>query len=824
VAAHTNSIRNALCYGETRDIQVPASLGMCPETLLPGPTATDDIDYDLPAVSSGPSEAHLKSNAHTVKAWIDDLEQNFNSEFRFSLRPFLKSELSPVEIHQISKEHADCQEITGREFSGADEDYIEVCHRHEFELAKQRSIEKAMQKIASPADQVKEFRFAARTGQGIAVRRLLQDYDIDVNSRNEAGLTALHSAAWAGSVGVVEVLLESGANPNLGDPNGCTALHVAAHRGDVLTIEALINAGANKELADSRGWRPLHEATDQRRVQATKMLLQYRADGDAANSCGSTPLHLAIRSTINTADAIEVAMILILHGVSLHARTSDWDTALFLAAERDHAMLVRVLVEKGADVNVANKVGKTALHGASAWGYKEVVSYLLRSNANVYAEDYKGQTALHYAARGGIVAIIELLVNAGLSVDCKDYESETPLFTAAANGHLDAARYLVKRGANRRLQDRHGRTPFLAAILNGRVHVVRFLLDQGSSVLETDRIGNSALHFAAMNNHVRMVELLLKWHSNFDLTSRGYRPIDCVLRNPINEKPTDFDGASIIKLLAEAGADVNYEAACVLPKTTSNLNFGVANVLPPLHQAVLYEQISSAEELLRWRARIDDKALGRYSALHLSVAAGTLKSTRLLIRHGAVWDAELTAWVLQRLSKYRIVKGDSHSDGLLRRCLRHHSRNRGLMHSNTSPCLDLVKILTEEYEAGHKACDFTPWLIGATTLGYKSVVTFLLQNHDNLFKASVLDAAVGVAERNNHAAIAQDLRGALWRYHQEYVLSRLCRVQVPVGCVVQFLGLTLLAAASNLMPSADLTIAESIDGSIHEIVGRMYQP
>jgi|SRR5579884_836858 len=84
---------------------------------------------------------------------------------------------------------------------------------------------------------------------GLWIARLLER-GVDVNAANDSGVTVLMSAAWAGQVKNVRLLLAHGANPNAKDDMGKTVLYVERH-GDVIVnaqniIPILKQAGAKE--------------------------------------------------------------------------------------------------------------------------------------------------------------------------------------------------------------------------------------------------------------------------------------------------------------------------------------------------------------------------------------------------------------------------------------------------------------------------------------------------------------------------------------------------------------------------------------------------
>lgn len=76
---------------------------------------------------------------------------------------------------------------------------------------------------------------------------------IDAIAANPTLVRPLHSGVAAGSVRVVRILLEHGAEIDAPQRGGWTALHGAAHRGDSDMVELLLRSGASRGLAGEDG-------------------------------------------------------------------------------------------------------------------------------------------------------------------------------------------------------------------------------------------------------------------------------------------------------------------------------------------------------------------------------------------------------------------------------------------------------------------------------------------------------------------------------------------------------------------------------------------
>lgn len=129
---------------------------------------------------------------------------------------------------------------------------------------------------------------AANCGAQDQIRKLLSDSEIDVNEQSTKGYSALHCAASQGKIGIVRMLLNAGANPDLQTRDGCTPLILTGinTRAWPEVADALLKSGANPNLKDANGNTALHHAARNVHVRLVQLLCTRGADVSIRNKQG----------------------------------------------------------------------------------------------------------------------------------------------------------------------------------------------------------------------------------------------------------------------------------------------------------------------------------------------------------------------------------------------------------------------------------------------------------------------------------------------------------------------------------------------------------
>ncbi|RYP71044.1 hypothetical protein DL769_004757 [Monosporascus sp. CRB-8-3] len=146
---------------------------------------------------------------------------------------------------------------------------------------------------------------------------------------------------------------------------------------------------------------------------------------------------------------------------------SSGQPLLSWAARNGHEAVVRLLLEKGAELESRDKNGWTPLSWAAENGHETVIRLLLEKGAGLESKDSKGLTPLLWAAKKGHEAVVRLLIEKGAELESKDYSGGTPLSRAARFGYETAVRLLLEKGAELESRDNDSWTPLSWAAMNG---------------------------------------------------------------------------------------------------------------------------------------------------------------------------------------------------------------------------------------------------------------------------------------------------------------------------------------------------------------------
>ena len=292
-------------------------------------------------------------------------------------------------------------------------------------------------------------------------------------------------------------------------------------------------------------------------VETIQQLLAKGAQVNAKTDEG-TALMMAVRR-----GHTEIVKLLLAAGAQVDAKHRLGDSALIMSARRSipemnpprgqplpspASEIMSLLLASGSDPNFSGQWGHTALMEANT---AAKVKLLVTRGAQVNVRDEMGQTALVHAVDRGEVEVVEALLQAGADASIPDEKGETALMHALQDSQRAEVAWVLLKGkiGDVNAQNQNGETALMRAVALGQIEVVRSLLDRGAKVNLYDVLGNTAAVFAYEKDQATIQPLL-------KVKERRRPVLNAFLRAAIGKK----DGAKVRELL-KAGADPNYEYA-----------------------------------------------------------------------------------------------------------------------------------------------------------------------------------------------------------------------------------------------------------------------
>ncbi|KAJ6549563.1 ankyrin repeat-containing domain protein [Mycena vulgaris] len=285
---------------------------------------------------------------------------------------------------------------------------------------------------------------------------------------------------------------------------------------------------------------------------------------------------------------------------------------LYWAAKLGFLHIMRLLLERGADINAQGGRHKNALQAASVGGHLDLARLLLDCGANINAQGGEHGNALQAASVGGHLDLAWLLLERGADVNMQGGEHGNTLHAVSVFGHLDLARLLLERGADINAQGGWHGNALQTASFHGHLDLARLLLEHGADVnVQGGRYGN-ALQAATVTGHLDVARLLLECGA--DVNVQGGEHGNALQAALVNGH------LDLARLLLERGADVNMQGG----------EHGNT-----LHAVSVFGHLDLARLLLERGADINAQGGWHGNALQTASFHGHLDLARLLLEHGA---------------------------------------------------------------------------------------------------------------------------------------------------------------------------------------------
>ena len=410
----------------------------------------------------------------------------------------------------------------------------------------------------------------------LKMMELLIEKGADVNFTTSSAGSALKLAVGDRKLDVVKLLVRHGAQ--VLDTTGSSwnsALTIACEQGDLDIVKVLLPKGP-KSMNEAKWshqmftlcgpvthcnygncsdvWSPVNIAANKGHLE----LLTWLLEGGAEVPAGCLQFAISERN-ISTIDMLE---LILKHRPTVN-ETETEVSALMMASCFGDIKIIKILLRQGAKVDHKNGNGYFALWIAAREGHTEVVKLLIDRRANVSLKVDRNRSILqglvecYEMPKDKVAPIFRMLLKAGtgpnpegtddwhiilkaaierrltevvevllqlkkdnLLIDKQNYTGEYPLMTAVKNSSVEIVKLLLEAGARTDLLDLNGKSPLM---VTRNATIAKMLLERGVPIDQQDNDGYHALlnamEWAKFPEDFEVVEFLLEKGADLDLAA-----------------------------------------------------------------------------------------------------------------------------------------------------------------------------------------------------------------------------------------------------------------------------------------------------------------
>ena len=391
------------------------------------------------------------------------------------------------------------------------------------------------------------------------VKILVNEYKLDPHVKSSSGEQAVHYAAKAGTIDVLEYLIKDcGCDlSTVGGIRNENVFHGSAWSSNYSLIKYIIDHYPQYtsllHSTDDDDTLPIHRACISGVIQLVTFLIDVmKCDVTTENKSGYTCVMNACYS--GNLDLVKLLIKQYKHnprissGLTLlqvavnygHVHILKWlrqeyhiNVAMFgkgvlpfAAAQHNHLYCLKHLLNNYSfDINATNpfdNTQSTLLHLACQEGHVAIVLYLTSlPKCDISAKTSNGSTALHLACKSRSLPILKHLVKeCHMDLIVRDYNGMAPVHVACEAGSLSLVKFIIEHSSlSLDITDSFGRTPLLIAAFSKNLPIIRYLNSKNCNISILDDKGFNVIHVSAQRGSLDILRFFVDGgYCNPDIT------------------------------------------------------------------------------------------------------------------------------------------------------------------------------------------------------------------------------------------------------------------------------------------------------------------
>ncbi|MCJ1435453.1 hypothetical protein MMC27_004826 [Xylographa pallens] len=329
-------------------------------------------------------------------------------------------------------------------------------------------------------------------------------------------------------VAIKDLFARGEASPWDMNPIGGSVLHYATDHFNANVCRLLLEAGADPWLEDDCKRAPVvmaweHALSGNLGQEDTVAVVELFKDTDYLSTRQFSVLHKIILGLIGK----DLRMELEASTSEINAPDSQGRSPLSWAAARGDSQKIQILLEYGANSNLADRQNNSPLHYSKTAKCSEM---LLCHGADILSRNCWGATALHTVCRAsGDLSLLSFLLTSGANPNLCDHDGQTPLHDAALKSNTACIDSLIAHGADVNLTNLSGDSPLRFALMFNAHDSLCSMIKSPTSQANFDGInsyGHTFAHSIARTADIQTVKILVDHQVNGLVLDTASRDVD----------------------------------------------------------------------------------------------------------------------------------------------------------------------------------------------------------------------------------------------------------------------------------------------------------